>query len=772
MRNWCLPLLLAAGQVALLWSGPFGTPGGPALLCVAAAVVLETIGASRRRTAPVRALACTLGALAVGGPAWPDGYLGLGPLVALYSVAVRCPVPVTLRAVAAAVGVEWVLAAVQEHRGPALVAETALALGGYLLCAGLGEARRQWLAGRLTAARRLAGAEHARRLAADQERRRLARELHDVSAHHLTSVVVTVDAARRLQDGRPDLAAEALAFAERTGAETLTALQRLVGLLRDTDSPDHRPMSGRIEELVAGFGRLGRPVTARVPGDLAGPSAEAIHGIVREALTNALRHAPGAAARVQVTRAAGLLRLTVENAPPRTAPQGTGRLGGGRGVAGMRERAAAAGGELTAGPTPEGGWRVSATLPDGAEPRRPDGPGRRRDVLREQRLADPALVSVAMILPLSFVLALTEDWSAAARRATLPALLVVCGLLVLHAVPLLWRRRAPWPVLLAVLATAWAGPAAVAAWHLPSSTAQFLPAGALVETLAVYAVAAYGRGPGRTWPAPVAAALGTAGAMTVASWADRSVGGEPTSAGGAVLLAFLLSVLLAPVFTAVWGAGLVVRRRRLRALAFDEFAFASSMWQADRAAEAERRRLAATLRDAVLEHTRALVGAARRGDLAEGAGTARAALAAMREMLHGLGDGGETGARLAPSPAVGDLEVLCRALRRGGRDVRLRGLPEAGRDLPPSVQVSVYRIVEAALGAGDPGPARVSLRRWRGTLRITVTGVRLAVAGPVAERLRVQAAAGEGRIVCEPAGTLRVVLPAGAVPAPVQEVSP
>ncbi|MGA5039724.1 sensor histidine kinase [Streptomyces capoamus] len=327
MRNWCLPLLLAAGQLALLWSGPFGTPGGPALLCVAAAVVLETVGSSRRRTAPVRALACTLGALAVGGPAWPDGYLGLGPLVALYSVAVRCPVPVTLRAVAAAVGVEWVLAAVQEHRGPALVAETALALGGYLLCAGLGEARAQWLAGRLTAARRLAGAEHARRLAADQERRRLARELHDVSAHHLTSVVVTVDAARRLQDSRPDLPAEALAFAERTGAETLTALQRLVGLLRDTDSPDHRPMSGRIEELVAGFGRLGRPVTARVPGDLAGPSAEAIHGIVREALTNALRHAPGAAARVQVTRAAGLLRLTVENAPPRTAPHRTAPAG-------------------------------------------------------------------------------------------------------------------------------------------------------------------------------------------------------------------------------------------------------------------------------------------------------------------------------------------------------------------------------------------------------------------------------------------------------------
>ncbi|QTD96140.1 histidine kinase [Streptomyces cyanogenus] len=773
-RNWLLPLLLAAGQVGLLWPGvgPDDTPGGPALLCVLAALALETAGLGQRRTVPVRALACTLVTRVLGGLAWPDGYLGLGTLITLYSVAVRCPVPVTVRAVAAVVGAEWVLCAVEEGPRPALLSDMALALGVYLLCAGLGEARRQWLAGRLVAARRLAGAEHARRLAGDHERRRLARELHDVSAHHLTSVVVTVDAARRLQDSRPDLATEALSFAERTGAETLTALQRLVGVLRDTDRPDHRPMSGRIEELVAGFGRLGRPVTARIPGDLAGPSAEAIHGIVREALTNALRYAPGAAARVLVTRADGLLRLTVENAPPRAAAQGAGGLGAGRGVAGMRERAAAAGGELTAGPTPEGGWRVCATLPDGAEAGRSDEHGRRRDVLREQRLADPALVSVSVILPVSCALALTEDWSAADRRAALPALLVVCGLLVLHALPLLWRRRAPWAVLLAVLATAWPGPAAVAGWHLRSDVAEFLAAGTLAETLAVYAVAAYGQGPGRTWPAPAAATLGTAGALAAVAWSDGSVAGEPTGAGGAVLLTFFLSVLLAPVFAAVWGAGLFVRRRRLRALAYDEFAFASSMWQADRAAEAERQRLAATLRDAVLERTQALVGAARRGDLAEVAGAARAALAAMREMLHSMGDDGEPGGRLAPSPAVGDLEALCRALRSGGRDVRLRGLPEAGRDLPPSVQVSVYRIVEAALGAGDVGPARVTLRRWRGTLRITVTGVRLAVAGPVAERLRVQAAAGEGRIVCEPAGTLRVVLPAGAVPAPVQEVSP
>jgi signal transduction histidine kinase len=778
IRNWLLPLLLAAGQGILLWLGVGldGTPGAPALIGALCALALETAALGHRRTAPVRALACALVAGVLGGLAAPDGYLGFGPLIALYSVAVRCPVPVTVRAVAGAVGVEWMAAALQEGAGTALLAEMAVSLAGYLLCAGLGEARRQWLAGRLSAARRLAGAEHARRLAGDHERRRLARELHDVSAHHLTSVVVSVDAARRLRDSRPDLAAEALSFAERTGTETLTGLQRLVGLLRDADGPDPRPMSARIEELVAGFGRLGPPVTAQLPGDLAGPAAEAVHGIVREALTNTLRYAPGATARVLVRRADGRLELTVENAPPRFAPQGAGGLGAGRGLSGMRERAASVGGELTAGPTREGGWRVRATLPDGAEAPQCPEHAWRRDLLREQRFADPAVASAAMILPVTCALAVSEDWPAAARHTNLPGLLVVCGLLVLHALPLLWRRRAPWTVFLAAMGTAWLGPVAVVALRLPSEVAQCLVGGALVEVLAVYAVAAFGQGPGRTWPAPAAATLGVACVVTALACADGSVAGEPTGPADAVLLPFVLFLVLSPPLTAVWGAGLVLRRRRLRALAHDDFAFATSMWQADRAAEAERRRLAAALRDAVLAHTRALVGAARRGELEEVAGTARAALAAMREMLHSLGgdEGGDEGQGrpLPPSPSAADLDALCRALCSTGRDVRLRGLPEAVRELAPSVQVSVYRIVEAALGAGDPGPARVTLRRRRGTLRITVTGVRLAVAGPVAERLRVQVAAGEGRIVCEPAGTLRVSLPVGDVPAPVQEVSP
>ncbi|MFF4571795.1 histidine kinase [Streptomyces sp. NPDC001410] len=773
IRNWLLPLVLAAVQGALMWPGlgPDETPGVPGLIAVGCALLVETAALGRRRQAPVRALAVALGAYVLGMVAWPDGYVGLGTLVALYSVAVRCPLPVTVRAVAGLVGVEWVMSAVQDgFRVSFLI--LALSLSVYALCAGLGEARRQWLGGRLTAAHRLAGAEHARRTAGDQERRRLARELHDVSAHHLTSVVVTVDAARRLQDSRPELAPEALSFAERTGTETMASLQRLVGLLRDTDCPGPAVTSAEIEELVAGFGRLGRPVAAHVPDDLTGPAAEAIHGIVREALTNAVRHAPGAAARVHVGRADGLLELTVENAPPRTpAPHDTGGLGAGRGVAGMRERAAAAGGELTAGPGPDGGWLVRATLPDAGGPQQPPGPAWRRHVLREQRLADPALALTAMILPVVISLGATEDWPERTRRASMPELIVVTVLLVLHALPLLWRRRAPVACLVAVLATAWLWPVAVAAVPLPSRVSQFLAGGALVELLAVYALAAYGRGPSTAWPALIATTFGTASVITATAAADGSLEGDPVD-GLIGVMVIVLCVLLAPLFAAVCGAGLVLRRRRLRVLAHDDFAFASSMWHAQQAAEAERHRLALTLREAVLHHTASLVALARQGRLDDVATTARAALAAMRDMLHGLGDAGDVADRLAPSPTAADLESLCRTLRAAGRDVRLRGLPEAARDLPPSVHVSTYRIVEAALGAGDRGPARVTLGRRRGTVSITVTGVPLAVVVPVAERLRVQAAAGEGHIVLEPTGTVRVSLPAGPTPVPVQEVSP
>ncbi|MGX1273955.1 hypothetical protein [Streptomyces phaeoluteigriseus] len=302
----------------------------------------------------------------------------------------------------------------------------------------------------------------------------------------------------------------------------------------------------------------------------------------------------------------------------------------------MRERAAAVGGELTAGPRPDGGWRVRATLPDVTGPWSPPAGTERPDLLREQRLADPVLVFAGAVLPLTFALVVAEDWTAASLRGALPGLLVLAALLTVHALPLLWRRRAPWTALLAVLATSWLWPPAVAVLAVPPRVSQFLDAGALTEMLAVYAIGVYGGGADRTWPAWGASAVSLSSVLVATAAAEGNLTGAGSVRVTAVLLFLLLVVLAAGLFAALWGAGLTVRRRRLRILAVDDHELTTSLWHAERAADAERWRLAAKLREAVLERASAVVERARQGRLEEVAAEARSALTAMRELLHGL----------------------------------------------------------------------------------------------------------------------------------------
>ncbi|MER5432678.1 histidine kinase [Streptomyces sp. NPDC002588] len=770
VRDWLLPAVLAAAQLGWLGvAGPWqdgDVPGAVATVAVVCALAVETAALGRRRRTPVRSLAWSIGAMGVGLVAWRNGYFALGSLVSMYSVAVRCPFPLTLRAVAVGIGAEWLLSFVQAGFRTAPLADWAVAALVYVLCAGLGEARRQWSAGRLTAARRLAGAEEHRRRAGENERHRLARELHDVSAHHLTSVVVTVDAARRLGGTRPELTGQALEFAERTGVETQTALRRLVGLMQAPEPREAEAVTGRVQELVAGFGRLGRPIATELPPDLTGPAGEAVHGIVREALTNAIRYAPGAAVRVRVLRDGGRLLLTVVNdAPGSAAPRTAGDLGSGRGTAGMRQRAAAVGGELCAGPTDDGGWKVEAVLPDSGSSTRTPG-GWRRDPLQEQRLVDPALAFTAAVVPVFFLLLGAEDWSRRAGHDETFGIVLVCALFALHGLPLLWRRRAPLASLTGVLAASALWPVAATLSPLSPRLSAYFAAGLIAEPFAVYALGAYGRSAARTWFwVPVAATV-SACVLTVSEAAAGELTGPESSAGpswavGAVV-AVLSGILLGSLFVALWGAGLLVRRRRLRVLARDDFALASSAWQASRSAGAERQLLATRLGDAVLHRTERLVELARAGRADDVAAEARSALGAMRELLHSLDVPAEQ--TVAPAPAAADLEALCASLRSTGRRVTFRAGASAAAGMGPAVALSVYRIVETALGAGDREHARIRLRRRRDTLHLTISGVRLAVVGPVAERLKVQVTAGEGRLTLEPAaGTVRVSLPVASL---------
>ncbi|MEV0254229.1 histidine kinase [Streptomyces sp. NPDC050732] len=704
IRNWLLPVLLAIQQLAY-WPGralredePVGA-GQLVAAFTAAVVITAALGVRRHR--PV-ASAVTVEAALIACLLLPEDATllhALSLLVALFSVAVRC--------CGRTVAVVGSALAVCEAGRSALLLDSAVEAAGetavncvlFLTVAGLGRSRRRWLAGRRAAARELARAESERARAALTERERLARELHDVSAHHLTSVVVTADAALRLADRRPELTAQALKFAAESGRDTLTALHRLVTLMRTAAADEESALADRVAELAAGFARLGPRPAVDVAPDLAaltGPVADAAFGIVREALTNALRYAPGATVRVHIhaTEPDGPVDLTIEDDGAAAATPARQNLGSGRGTTGMRERAAALNGTLTTGPRPDGpGWSVRARLPrgtadiramalDGMPPTagpRGDGPGwsvgarlprgtagmraavldggpavaaagaggpgwsvwarlpRGTGALRRRAVNHPALrgldlsdVAVALAVGTLPVFAVLVEEPAAAALALVPA--------VAHALPLLWRRRAPWAVLCAVLATALLGPLGLAFGLLSPAVALCLVmAGGVAECVAVYAVGAFA-GPARvTWLAAGLAAVGLSLTSIALASADGIANLEED--GGSGLLLFLCAVLsvffLAPM-AALWGLGAVVRTRRERVRAWEDHALTATVWSAVAEAHEERRRIAAELRGEVLRHAGAVVARAEAGDLPGVAAGARAALSSMRDLLAQL----------------------------------------------------------------------------------------------------------------------------------------
>jgi signal transduction histidine kinase len=198
------------------------------------------------------------------------------------------------------------------------------------------------------------------------ERARIARELHDIIAHSVSVMVVQAEAADEMLDrDRPDRARAPVWRIQETGRAALTDMRRMLGILREPDSrPALMPQPGiaNLELLITQVRESGLPVALEVVGQPA-PLTPGIdlsaYRIVQEALTNALKYAGPAHARVAVRYAAGALELEVsdDGAGP---PHGT---GGGQGLVGMRERVALFGGQLEAGPAPGGGYVVRARLP-------------------------------------------------------------------------------------------------------------------------------------------------------------------------------------------------------------------------------------------------------------------------------------------------------------------------------------------------------------------------------------------------------------------------
>ena len=235
-----------------------------------------------------------------------------------------------------------------------------------------------WLAGVFVRARRqaVALAEHNQALtrqaeqAVTAERARIARELHDIVAHHL-SVVVLQAAGARASGQASDGTLEKI---EHSGRQALTEMRRLLGMLREPDEEPAlapQPGLGELPALAESVRAAGLPVRLVVDGDGAAlPAAVDVsaYRIIQEALTNVLKHAGSARAEVSIGYVDDSVTIEVTDDGPgleagdlvwAEATQG------GRGLTGMRERVALFGGDLRAGPRPDGGFTVRARLPVG-----------------------------------------------------------------------------------------------------------------------------------------------------------------------------------------------------------------------------------------------------------------------------------------------------------------------------------------------------------------------------------------------------------------------
>jgi signal transduction histidine kinase len=218
------------------------------------------------------------------------------------------------------------------------------------------------------------------RRAVQDERERIARELHDIVTHHVSVIVIQAGAGLTALDRRPERARTALEAIDRTSREALTDMRRMLGILGDPSPASTAAQGDEVRAPMPGLERLGAlieevraaglPVELSMDGDPrpldAGVQLSA-YRIVQEALTNALKHARGARARVRLAYEPRAIEIEVTD----QGGAGTRDLGevgrGGRGLIGMRERVALYGGDFEAGPTPTG-FRVHARLPIDSEP--------------------------------------------------------------------------------------------------------------------------------------------------------------------------------------------------------------------------------------------------------------------------------------------------------------------------------------------------------------------------------------------------------------------
>jgi len=333
----------------------------------AALVVAASVALAARRTWPVAVLAVEFGILlAYLAAGYPEGPIWLALIIAFFTAVVRGH---RLAGVAASIAVFGLFLLIHPllGRGPAPSAAALAAVAAWpLVVLAAAEAVRIRRVRAAEAA--MIREEEALRRASD-ERLRIARELHDSLGHYLSMISVQSGVALNLNHDLPGQVAESLSAIRQASKEGLRELRSVLRILRQDGEPAPHappPALARLGDLVNHAAAAGLQVRAETGGtvrELPFGVDQAAFRIVQEALTNVTRHAGTDTATVRVRYGRHDLTVQVDD-------DGQGRNGGlprpgGSGIAGMRERAAALGGELHAGPRPGGGYRVTATLPLG-----------------------------------------------------------------------------------------------------------------------------------------------------------------------------------------------------------------------------------------------------------------------------------------------------------------------------------------------------------------------------------------------------------------------
>ncbi|HEY0716901.1 MAG TPA: sensor histidine kinase [Streptosporangiaceae bacterium] len=365
----------ALGVVSILSLLPYRGSLHPLWLAIAL-VALQGLPLLGRRVYPVP-ISLLIGAARVTYDQAGFGFapFPLGPAIAYYTVMDRSGAVwrwIVTAGVAAGVSVSL---AAPGHSEP----YDAITQGFIFLTAGvagvLTRARRASLAAAQDRATR-AEAELDRQSsrAAAQERAKIARELHDVVAHHVSLMAVQAEATASLLPAQPDKAQRSADIISDTARAALTELRRLLGVLRTPSEQLETAPSASLNELGGLLDQV-RGAGLEVSFDARGTPARLAPGvdltafrIVQEALTNTIRHARTARATVTVTYEPGHVTVSVADSGPRRGPAvaglaGPGPDGTGLGLAGIAERVASCGGQLSLGPTAAGGFCVTARLP-------------------------------------------------------------------------------------------------------------------------------------------------------------------------------------------------------------------------------------------------------------------------------------------------------------------------------------------------------------------------------------------------------------------------